>query len=36
MAAIAIDPPTVLGRAMENFTKPIVVFTRRRANAHQH
>ena len=23
MAAIAIEPPTVLGRAMENFTKPI-------------
>jgi len=28
MAATAIEPPTVLGRATENFTKPIVVSTR--------
>jgi HIT domain len=33
MAAIAIAPPTVLGRAMENFTKPIVVSTRKRARS---
>ena len=33
MAAIAIEPPTVLGRAMENFTKPIVVSTRKRARS---
>src|SRR5271169_5641057 len=33
MAAIAIEPPTVLGRATENFTKPIVVSTRKRARS---
>ena len=33
MAATAIEPPTVLGRATENFTKPIVVSTRKRARS---